>query len=110
VTEPLYELEIEQRSGSFLARLSGEIDQSNASAIGDVLGEGTPGRILVVDLSDVRYLDSAGISMLESVRHGANLQLVVAPGSIIARVVTVTGLDQLVPTFESLAAVGGLDD
>ncbi len=102
MTGDLRGVHVEERSGTLVARLTGEIDESNAPTIGRMLRERVLGRRLVVDLSDTRYLDSAGIAMLESLRKAADLGLVVAPGSIVGRALTVTGFDLLVPMAGSV--------
>ena len=49
-----------------VARLSGEVDMSNVRAIEDRIGGSVTNKAfaVVVDLSDVTYLDSAGIRLL----------------------------------------------
>lgn len=84
-----------------VARLEGEIDASNVEEIGDRLRTLLTNRsvALVVDLTDITYLDSAGINLLFAL--GAEMQgrqqrlgLVVAAPSPIARMVSLTGLDR----------------
>jgi anti-anti-sigma factor len=105
VTEPIHDLQVDDRSDVVVARLSGEIDQSNAAAIGRTLRDLAHGRALVLDLSAARYLDSAGIAMLDMLRRTTNLRLVLSPESIVTRALTVTGFDQLIPIFPTLDAV-----
>ncbi|WP_305787265.1 STAS domain-containing protein [Symbioplanes lichenis] len=78
------------------ARLTaaGEIDMSNAAAFAAALAEarGTqPGEPLTVDLTDVEYIDSAGLAALFP--HADHLRLVATP--LLAPVLTVAGLDDL---------------
>ena len=76
--------------------VTGEVDMATAPRLRAVLAEAVrrPGPPLVVDLSQVRYLDSAGVGALfEHVHRG--LELVVAPGSPVARVLQVTGLTEV---------------
>ena len=59
---------------------------------------------LVVDLSPTRYLDSAGINLLfnlgaELQERQLTLRLVIARGSPVARMLTLTGLDRAHPTY-----------
>ncbi|MDO0924726.1 STAS domain-containing protein [Streptomyces sp. TG1A-8] len=75
----------------------GEIDMSNVSVLADAL-EATAGP-LVVDLTAVDYLDSAGLSVLFT--HADRLQLIATP--LLGPVLTVSGL-------ADLATVHGLDD
>lgn len=73
---------------AIVARLSGEIDMSNASELAaSIAGSATNDLLAVVlDLSEVDYLDSAGIQMVFSLREslrvrGQQLLLVVPDGS-----------------------------
>jgi anti-sigma B factor antagonist len=93
-----------------VARLQGEVDASNVKEIGDRLRGLLSNRsvALIVDLSATTYLDSAGINMLfalaEELRgRQQRLALVVGTESPIARMVTLTGLDQTVPVCPTLA-------
>lgn len=62
----LCSLTVEERDGVALAVLSGEIDLSNADELGGELRVRISNRVLavIVDLSDVTYVDSYGLSCL----------------------------------------------
>lgn len=62
----LARLEVEQRDGFTVARVSGELDVSNASAKGRELEAATASASdgLVIDLTDVDFLDSSAIGVL----------------------------------------------
>ena len=84
-----------------VARVSGEIDASNAKWLEERLRAPLTNRAdgLVVDLTATTYLDSAGIALLFGLasalrQHQQQLRLVVADGSPIARMVRLTGLDR----------------
>jgi anti-anti-sigma factor len=100
-----------------VARLQGEIDASNVKEMGDRLRSLLSNRsvALVVDLSQTTYLDSAGINMLFALAdelrgRQQRFALVVAERSPIARMITLTGLDQAMavrPTLpDALSEVG----
>lgn len=79
--------------------LSGEIDMSNAEVLADrVLGVvSNRASGLVLDLSDVTYLDSAGLHMVFGVARcltarQQSLRLVVPPSSRIARLIDIAGV------------------
>jgi anti-anti-sigma factor len=100
----LARVEGEQQGALCLVRVHGEIDLSNAhevsSAIGLVMGQ--EARRLVVDLSDITYLDSAGVALLlrlaERLRaRRRELHVVVPPGSPVRRVLHFTGLPRVIP-------------
>jgi anti-anti-sigma factor len=92
-----------------VAAVEGEVDAANAPEIGAelrrLLTNHSTG--LVVDLSPTRYLDSAGINLLFSL--GAELQarqltlrLVIARGSPVARMLSLSGLDRAHPTYAAV--------
>ena len=60
------DVEILDREGVSVARVHGEIDLSNADSIFSTLASAgaPPTGGLIVDLSDVGYLDSAGVRLL----------------------------------------------
>src|SRR6266566_1696258 len=101
MTDGLHTLRIETRGAVVLAVIAGEIDASNAAAIASELSAHGSGTI-VIDLVDVRYLDSAGIAMLDVLRRSAQVLLVVPERSIIHRTMAIVGFDQLVPIFASV--------
>jgi anti-anti-sigma factor len=67
----LAELDFEERGDVVVARLSGELDLSNVHDIGDALNAAVTSRTagLVVDLSAVTHLDSAGVRLLFDLRQ-----------------------------------------
>ncbi|GGL62559.1 anti-anti-sigma factor [Streptomyces fumigatiscleroticus] len=72
--------------GSALLTVVGEIDMSNTGAFAEALGA-TRGP-LVVDLTGVEYLDSAGLGVL--FLHADRVELVAGP--LLTPVLTVSGL------------------
>jgi len=62
----LSEVDFEEREGVIVARITGEVDGSNAVELGRALGARLPTSAhgLVLDLSDVDYLDSAGVELI----------------------------------------------
>jgi anti-anti-sigma factor len=106
---PLADIAEEQRDGVAIARVNGEIDASNTRWLEARLRAllTNHSTALVIDLSDVTYLDSAGIATMfrlgsELRLHQQQLHLVVVAGSPIARMVGLTGLDRTVPTHATL--------
>ena len=94
-----------------VAAIEGEIDASNTRGLGDRLRSALTNRAtaLVVDLTAVRYLDSAGINLLFDVavdlrERQQELHVVVPPTSPILRAIAITGLDRAVPTHGDRAA------
>jgi len=90
------------QDGVVVAGLSGEIDLSNAAEITDALLRGVPNEALglVIDLSEVSYLDSAGVRMLAELDHRlgwrAQMLRIVAPeASRSRRVLEIAGLERV---------------
>lgn len=89
--------------GARLVRVSGEIDLSNAREVMDAIGRAVPNDavLVVVDLSETGYLDSAGIAMIfrlaERLGHSRQqLRLVVPPDAPIRRVLELTSLHRVI--------------
>jgi anti-anti-sigma factor len=102
-------IETEDRGQSFVLRLRGEIDISNArdlfAAIDDAIPNGTA--TIVVDVSEVTYLDSAGVKLLVQLAdrlriRRRELRLVVPEHSPIHAVLELTGLLRLIPSVDRL--------
>ena len=97
--------------GIVIASLTGEIDLSNATEITDALLGGVPNEALglVIDLSNVSYLDSAGVRMLAELDHRlgwrAQILRVVAPESSRSRrVLVIAGLERVLSMVTSVDA------
>ena len=80
--------------------LSGEIDLANAAAVEDEIREAVSNQpvIVSVDLTDLNYMDSAGVrilftlaSRLQALR--ITLELIVPPGSSTRRLIELSGFE-----------------
>jgi anti-anti-sigma factor len=108
VTEPIAERGTFQ--GFALVRASGEIDMSGSNDFAEALvevAEGTPG--LIVDLSSVTYLDSAGVrAIFEVVRRLATRRqvvgVVIADSSPVRTLIKVTNMHEVIPVCDSADA------
>ena len=107
----LAELSLEQVDRLIVARLDGEIDMSNARDLGMVIADRVPNDALalVIDLSDVDYVDSAGIRVLFDLRNslrvrGQELRLVVPRGREIFEALRIAFVPGIVPVFDTVAA------
>ena len=76
--------------GSQTLTADGEIDMSNASQLGDALAQAGDGPV-VVDLTAVGYLDSAGLTVLFT--HADHIELVAAP--LLVPVLKISGLSEI---------------
>ncbi|MGW3017817.1 STAS domain-containing protein [Streptomyces longwoodensis] len=89
MTTPLTLVPGRRPDGTPHLAVSGEIDMSNIDALADALS--TTAGPLVLDLTDVEYLDSAGLSVLFA--HADRLELIATP--LLAPVLRVSGLSDL---------------
>jgi anti-anti-sigma factor len=99
----------ELRGSIAVAHVEGEIDASNVVWVEERIRMPLTNRChgLAVDLTRTTYLDSAGIAMLfrlgaELRQHQQQLRLVLAEGSPVARMASLSGLDRAVATHTSL--------
>lgn len=97
---------VEEHGSSTVLAVAGEVDLLTApqleEALTRVLNERP--RSLVVDLSKVEFLGSAGLSVLVAAHKsaGAHTRLrVVAEGNTTFRPLQLTGLDQEIPVYRS---------
>ncbi len=97
-----HHLEFEDRDGAVVARVAGEVDAANVGAVKVDLLRRADGGTLVLDLTGTKYLDSAGIAMLESLRRSTDLRVVFDPMSIVGRAVTIVGFDQVLAIYASV--------
>ena len=105
-----------QRDGTTqLVRITGEVDLSNARDVIDAVAHSVPDDVtlIVLDLSDTTYVDSAAIATLfrlsERLRdRRQDLRLVVPKASPIRAVIELTRLSQVIPVDE-VAPTGPAD-
>ncbi len=112
----LADLQLIDEGRVVIARLSGELDLSNTANIGGALTESFPNvaLALILDLTDVEYLDSAGIHLLYELRErlrarGQTLRLVIPADSPANDALRLAGVSGHVATSETLDdALGAL--
>lgn len=90
MTAPLTLSTSQRQDGTPVLTAAGEIDMSNAGQLRDALAQAGVGP-LIVDLTAVEYLDSAGLTVLFS--HADHIELVAT--SLLAPVLTISGLSEL---------------
>ena len=104
-------VEIDTRDSHTVVALRGEIDRINAAEVREMLVQADGADPLIVDLSHTRYLDSAGIAMLEGVVSARPTRLVVPTDTLVRRALETTGLLALWATFERVQdALGPVDN
>jgi anti-anti-sigma factor len=94
-----------------VVQCSGELDIVRAPTLRTELMAAVDNRHagLVVDLSDVSYIDSAGVNVLFEVadglrQHQLGLAVVIPTGSLVERVVTLVDLGSVAPIERDLEA------
>jgi anti-anti-sigma factor len=103
-------LDIRSEGDVVIAALRGEIDLANARAIGALVAGSVPNDAtgLVIDLSDVTYLDSSGVHLVfdlseRLVARQQRLALVVPEGSRIRRVLDLVNVRAVLPVTPTAA-------
>jgi anti-sigma B factor antagonist len=99
-----------KREGDVLvARLTGELDMSNAEDIGSAVLDATPHDAVgvIVDLSGVQYLDSAGIYVVFGMRsrlraRGQSLRLNIPSGSPVDDALRLAGVQRHVEVVDTV--------
>ena len=98
-----------------VVRVGGEIDLETAPQLGDhaleALRDVSPH--LVIDLSDVTFMDSTGLKVLVTVRQRADLAggslAVTGASRTVLRLLSLTGLDQAFPLYDTVEDVPAPD-
>jgi anti-sigma B factor antagonist len=113
----LADVHISQAPGVLVARLIGEVDMSNAEELGASVIGATPNdaRGVVLDLTQVDYLDSAGIYVIHGMRaslqaRGQTMVMVIPADSPVYDALRLSGAErpgEVVEEFE--AALAALD-
>ena len=95
---------------ALVARLSGEVDMTNASFVREEITSAVPNDVaaLVIDLSEASYLDSAAIEVIFELsrrleRRRQQLRLVVPATSPLRRLLTVCDVGAVASMHERLA-------
>ncbi len=88
--------------------LPAEIDATNAEQIRQALESAAShdAAVLIIDMSQTTFCDSAGVNAIIAAHHqataaGTQLRLVAPP---LMRILTLVGVDQLVPIYPTLEA------
>jgi len=94
-------LDIESGSGAVVVGVKGEIDLSNASLLERrLLDAFDGGKPMVVDLTEVAYLDSSALACLHRVSVAAGdravqMRVVAGEGGMAKRLLSITGLEEV---------------
>jgi anti-sigma B factor antagonist len=109
----LLDITVETGEDGPVVRLSGEADTSAAGQLSDALSAQISGgtRHLTVDLSGLRFADSAAIRTLADAHlalqgRGGTLELA-DPQPLVARTLSLLGVDQVIPVRPQAGPAGG---
>jgi anti-anti-sigma factor len=107
----LADVQFDSHERAVVARITGEVDLSNAHEIRSALTAAIPSDslALVLELTDVEHLDSAGIQLLYRLREdlrarGQSLRLVIPRGSAAHDALRLAGVSRYIQLAESVDA------
>lgn len=111
----MIEIHLEEAENYTLCRPSGELDAYTVGSFRETLANLVGHERLLIDLSDVPFMDSAGLgALITGIRRAREADGAVAVRSdrpAITRLLNTTGFDRIVPVTESLEeAVEALDE
>ena len=97
---------VRHEGGACIVALRGEHDLASVDELKDTLTEAADGSLVIVDLSDAAFIDSAVLGALisshrDAVDSGRRWALVVGRGSgaAVRRILELTGLDGVLPVY-----------
>ncbi len=99
---------VDETAGVTVARIEGDLDKLAADGVRSTFDALPTGRLLVVELTGVTFLDSAGLHMLFGLGRtlaadGGRLAIAVAAESPVSRVVELAHLSGVMPVLPSVA-------
>jgi anti-anti-sigma factor len=107
----LVNVTVEQRGDVVVAGVTGELDLASAPHAGEAIEAAVPSsaRGLVVDFSELDFIDSSGIAMMFTLarRLGGRrqqLRVVARPGEPVARVLDIVEFERAAPLHADLDA------
>ncbi|HET9074085.1 MAG TPA: STAS domain-containing protein [Solirubrobacteraceae bacterium] len=96
--EPHFQVEVSREDRRAILRLRGELDVSSSPALEDELSRVSGLPVIVLDLSDLEFIDSTGLGVLvkshQRVRDEGGRLAIVEGGGQVRRLLELTGLDQ----------------
>ncbi len=104
-----FRVEARSEGKTYVLAVSGELDLAAASSLEEELGQAleSGSEVIVVDLADLDFIDSTGLSVLVRAHQRAQetgLQLgLVNPGAQVERLLSLTGLTQRLTLDQSVS-------
>ena len=102
----MLEIEVDDSDGYTLCRPMGELDAYTVTSFREALGELATHPRVVIDLSEVPFMDSAGLGALiggirRAREHGGDVAVACSRPTL-TRLLHTTGFDRIVPVTETL--------
>lgn len=105
----LVSVNVEQRGDVVIAHVAGELDLASAPRAGETIEEAVPSsaRGLVIDFSQLEFIDSSGIAMLFNLARKLGgrrqqLRVVTVPGEPVSRVLDIVEFGRAAPLHADL--------
>lgn len=102
----MLDVQVRVADGTTIVTVHGEVDMASAPQLQTALEAAQPGgKPLVVDMSEVGFLGSAGLSVLLVITESAGSDGVrVVASEAVRRPIELTGLDKMLAVYDSLDA------
>jgi anti-anti-sigma factor len=104
---PLAHLNIKWHGATCVVSVTGEIDRSNSDHLSESITQSTEEALcLVVDVSELQYLDSAALTMVHQLAEVSTRRflLVALAGSRARRLLEIAGMDTILVIVETIDA------
>jgi anti-sigma B factor antagonist len=113
--DEVLDIQVDESDSYTVCRPIGELDAYTVGQFRDALGELADKRYLLIDLSSVPFMDSAGLGALiggiRRAREAGGDVAVACSRPTLTRLLHTTGFDRIVPVTENLeSAVAALDE
>lgn len=117
-TRSVLSIETRQVEGTVVVDVAGEVDLDTAPRLREAVAvalDEVDGGVCVLDLADVSYLDSAGLTALVDASREArsrqeSLRIVVDSNRPVIRPIEITGLHEILRLYHSIEEALGDDD
>ncbi|WP_063821733.1 STAS domain-containing protein [Nocardia pneumoniae] len=110
-TSKVLDVQVREHGEVDVVIVHGEVDMASAPRLQAALDEAQRGgKPLVVDMSEVEFLGSAGLSVLLVASEAEQAPLRVVASDAVRRPIELTGLDKLLSVFASLDAALAADE
>ena len=106
-SSPLLDIQTEHQDGAILLVVTGEVDLSSVHTLRDAIEAASTrrgtGEAVVVDLTDVGFLGSAGLAVLAEYHEVLPLRLVLSEGPV-RRALEISAMDRVLDVYDTRAA------